>query len=159
MKTKDDEYLRVKQAAAMMGIAPNTMRKWGRTGKIPEYRHPANTYRLVEGDNLVALKALLPYYAGQVKCIYIDPPYNTGNEGWVYNDNVIVGIYCDQPAKILEVETQDDPRLVRQAGPAMISPQTGAKVVGGYTGLAEKWTRSRTLGVLRSVVGPGSLSI
>ncbi|MBN2267374.1 MAG: site-specific DNA-methyltransferase [Candidatus Babeliaceae bacterium] len=43
---------------------------------------------LVEGDNLVALKALLPYYAGQVKCIYIDPPYNTGNEGWVYNDSV-----------------------------------------------------------------------
>ncbi|HAJ26238.1 MAG TPA: site-specific DNA-methyltransferase, partial [Syntrophus sp. (in: bacteria)] len=32
---------------------------------------------LVEGDNLLALKALLPYYAGQVKCIYIDPPYNT----------------------------------------------------------------------------------
>lgn len=43
---------------------------------------------LVEGDNLEALKALLPYYKGQVKCIYIDPPYNTGNEGWVYNDNV-----------------------------------------------------------------------
>jgi 16S rRNA G966 N2-methylase RsmD len=43
---------------------------------------------LVQGDNLQALKALLPYYAGQVKCIYIDPPYNTGNEGWVYNDNV-----------------------------------------------------------------------
>ncbi|MDO9079716.1 MAG: site-specific DNA-methyltransferase, partial [Desulfuromonadales bacterium] len=43
---------------------------------------------LVQGDNLLALKALLPYYAGQVKCIYIDPPYNTGNEGWVYNDNV-----------------------------------------------------------------------
>ena len=43
---------------------------------------------LVEGDNLLALKALLPYYAGQVKCIYIDPPYNTGNENWVYNDNV-----------------------------------------------------------------------
>jgi len=43
---------------------------------------------LVQGDNLVALKALLPYYAKQVKCIYIDPPYNTGNENWVYNDNV-----------------------------------------------------------------------
>jgi site-specific DNA-methyltransferase (adenine-specific)/adenine-specific DNA-methyltransferase len=42
----------------------------------------------VQGDNLHALKALLPRYAGQVKCIYIDPPYNTGNEGWVYNDNV-----------------------------------------------------------------------
>ena len=43
---------------------------------------------LIQGDNLLALKALLPHYAGQVKCIYIDPPYNTGNEGWVYNDNV-----------------------------------------------------------------------
>jgi adenine-specific DNA-methyltransferase len=43
---------------------------------------------LVEGDNLLALKALLPYYAGQVKCIYIDPPYNTGDENWVFNDAV-----------------------------------------------------------------------
>jgi adenine specific DNA methylase Mod len=43
---------------------------------------------IVQGDNLHALKALLPRYAGQVQCIYIDPPYNTGNEGWVYNDNV-----------------------------------------------------------------------
>jgi adenine-specific DNA-methyltransferase len=43
---------------------------------------------LVQGDNLLALKALLPYYAGKVKCIYIDPPYNTGDEKWVYNDNV-----------------------------------------------------------------------
>lgn len=43
---------------------------------------------IIEGDNLEALKALMPYYAGKVKCIYIDPPYNTGNEGWVYNDNV-----------------------------------------------------------------------
>lgn len=43
---------------------------------------------IVQGDNLDALKALLPRYAGQVKCIYIDPPYNTGNEGWIYNDNV-----------------------------------------------------------------------
>ncbi|NLY27105.1 MAG: site-specific DNA-methyltransferase [Alcaligenaceae bacterium] len=43
---------------------------------------------IVQGDNLHALKALRPRYAGQVKCIYIDPPYNTGNEGWAYNDNV-----------------------------------------------------------------------
>ncbi|MCL5104571.1 MAG: site-specific DNA-methyltransferase [Armatimonadetes bacterium] len=49
---------------------------------------PGTGNLLVEGDNLHALKALLPYYAGKVKCIYIDPPYNTGNEGWVYNDNV-----------------------------------------------------------------------
>jgi adenine-specific DNA-methyltransferase len=47
-----------------------------------------STGLLVEGDNLLALKALIPYYAGQVKCIYIDPPYNTGNENWIYNDNV-----------------------------------------------------------------------
>lgn len=43
---------------------------------------------VVHGDNLAALKALLPQYEGKVKCIYIDPPYNTGNEGWVYSDNV-----------------------------------------------------------------------
>ncbi|MDO5656775.1 MAG: site-specific DNA-methyltransferase [Paracoccus sp. (in: a-proteobacteria)] len=43
---------------------------------------------IVQGDNLHALKALLPIYAGRVDCIFIDPPYNTGNEGWVYNDNV-----------------------------------------------------------------------
>ena len=43
---------------------------------------------IVHGDNLEALKALMPYYVGKIKCIYIDPPYNTGNEAWVYNDKV-----------------------------------------------------------------------
>jgi adenine-specific DNA-methyltransferase len=43
---------------------------------------------IIEGDNLLALKALLPTHAGKIKCVYIDPPYNTGNEGWVYNDNL-----------------------------------------------------------------------
>ncbi len=43
---------------------------------------------IIHGDNLHALKALLPTYAGRVKCIYIDPPYNTGKEGWIYNDRV-----------------------------------------------------------------------
>lgn len=43
---------------------------------------------IIEGDNLLALKALLPMYAGKVKVVCIDPPYNTGNEGWVYNDSV-----------------------------------------------------------------------
>ncbi len=43
---------------------------------------------IIQGDNLHALKALLPMYAGKVDCIFIDPPYNTGNEGWAYNDNV-----------------------------------------------------------------------
>ena len=43
---------------------------------------------IIHGDNLEALKALLPQYEGGIRLIYIDPPYNTGNEGWVYNDNV-----------------------------------------------------------------------
>ncbi len=43
---------------------------------------------IIHGDNLLALKSLLPQYEGRIKCIYIDPPYNTGNESWVYNDNV-----------------------------------------------------------------------
>jgi adenine-specific DNA-methyltransferase len=47
-----------------------------------------NDNLIIHGDNLLALKALLPTYAGRVTCIYIDPPYNTGNEKWVYNDNV-----------------------------------------------------------------------
>lgn len=44
--------------------------------------------KIIHGDNLEALKSLLPEYEGKIKCIYIDPPYNTGNENWVYNDNV-----------------------------------------------------------------------
>ena len=43
---------------------------------------------IIHGDNLHALKALLPIYAGNIDCIFIDPPYNTGNESWCYNDNV-----------------------------------------------------------------------
>ena len=44
--------------------------------------------KIIHGDNFEALKSLLPEYEGRIKCIYIDPPYNTGNEKWVYNDNV-----------------------------------------------------------------------
>lgn len=44
--------------------------------------------KIIHGDNLEALKSLLPEYEGRINCIYIDPPYNTGNENWVYNDNV-----------------------------------------------------------------------
>lgn len=44
--------------------------------------------KIIHGDNLEALKSLLPEYEGAIKCIYIDPPYNTGNESWIYNDNV-----------------------------------------------------------------------
>lgn len=63
---------------------------------VDDYRYQAptgspdnsNANRIIHGDNLEALKSLLPEFEGKVKCIYIDPPYNTGNEGWVYNDNV-----------------------------------------------------------------------
>lgn len=55
-------------------------------GETRENNHSENM--IIHGDNLEALKALLPKYEGKIKCIYIDPPYNTGNEGWVYNDNV-----------------------------------------------------------------------
>ena len=57
--------------------------------KVKSLSYGENSQNLIiHGDNLEALKALMPYYQGQVKCIYIDPPYNTGNEGWVYNDKV-----------------------------------------------------------------------
>ena len=70
---------------------------------------PGSGNLIVQGDNLEALKALLPYYAGQVKCVYIDPPYNTGNEGWAYNDNVNSPLIRDWLGKTVgkEGETLD----------------------------------------------------
>jgi site-specific DNA-methyltransferase (adenine-specific)/adenine-specific DNA-methyltransferase len=62
---------------------------------------------LVQGDNLEALKALLPYYAGKVKCIYIDPPYNTGNENWIYNDNVNSPEIRAWLGKVVGAESED----------------------------------------------------
>jgi len=52
------------------------------------YGDPDSPNMLIEGDNLDALKALLPYYAGQVKCIFIDPPYNTRSAFEHYDDNL-----------------------------------------------------------------------
>lgn len=68
---------------------------------------PGSGNLLVQGDNLEALKALLPYYAGQVKCIYIDPPYNTGNESWVYNDNVNSSEMKGWLGKVVGKEAED----------------------------------------------------
>jgi adenine-specific DNA-methyltransferase len=59
---------------------------------------------IIHGDNLKALKALLPTYAGKVKCIYIDPPYNTGNEGWAYNDNVNSPMMQEWLGKVVDKE-------------------------------------------------------
>jgi DNA modification methylase len=68
---------------------------------------PGTGNLIVQGDNLLALKALLPYYAGQVKCIYIDPPYNTGNEGWVYNDNTNSPLIRQWLGKVVGKEADD----------------------------------------------------
>ena len=65
-------------------LVPDPKRSIGESGKAG--RLDGNL--IIHGDNLHALKALLPLYAGKVDCIFIDPPYNTGNEGWCYNDNV-----------------------------------------------------------------------
>lgn len=56
--------------------------------KLSYKQEKADGNLIIEGDNLPALKSLLPQYSGRIKCIYIDPPYNTGKENWVYNDNV-----------------------------------------------------------------------
>lgn len=77
---------------------------------------PGSGNLLVQGDNLLTLKALLPYYVGQVKCIYIDPPYNTGvderdesgkRSGWIYNDNVNSPEIRDWLNKVVGAEAED----------------------------------------------------
>ncbi len=62
---------------------------------------------IIEGDNLLALKSLLPLYQGKVKCVYIDPPYNTGNENWVYNDNVNSPTIQEWMGKVVGKEGDD----------------------------------------------------
>jgi adenine-specific DNA-methyltransferase len=62
---------------------------------------------LVQGDNLEALRALLPYYAGKVKCIYIDPPYNTGKQEWRYDDRVSSPEIVDWLGKVVGKEAED----------------------------------------------------
>lgn len=66
-----------------------------------------NDNLIIHGDNLLALKALLPTYSGRIKCIYIDPPYNTGKEKWVYNDNVNSPIIKEWIGKVVGKEGED----------------------------------------------------
>lgn len=77
---------------------------------------PGTGNLIVQGDNLLALKALLPFYAGQVKCIYIDPPYNTGQDrrdeegkrtGWIYSDNVSSPVIRAWLGKVVGAEFED----------------------------------------------------
>ena len=62
--------------------------KYGFDNGVQSEKQTNSGNLIINGDNLEALKALVPQYEGKIKCIYIDPPYNTGNENWVYNDNV-----------------------------------------------------------------------
>ena len=62
--------------------------QYGFTDGVQQSEPNDSGNKIIHGDNLEALKSLLPEYEGKIKCIYIDPPYNTGNESWVYNDNV-----------------------------------------------------------------------
>ena len=59
---------------------------------------------IIHGDNLKVLKSLLPMFAGRVDCVYIDPPYNTGNENWIYNDNVNSPMMQDWLGKVVDRE-------------------------------------------------------
>jgi len=79
--------------------------------------------KIIHGDNLEALKSLLPEFEGKIKCIYIDPPYNTGNESWVYNDNV------------------NHPKLKKWLEATLNAKQKGSEAVVGIDDLArhDKW--------------------
>ena len=78
--------LKINKEKSVVSSSKN-QKKFSDTTK--QNNHPfLNNNLIIEGDNLYALKALIPYYNGKIKCIYIDPPYNTGKETWVFNDNV-----------------------------------------------------------------------
>ena len=78
---------------------------------LPKWQKPSLDGNLIiEGDNLLALKALLPTHAGRIKCVYIDPPYNTGNEGWVYNDNLTQPQFKEWIGKTVGKEGEDATR-------------------------------------------------
>ena len=97
-----------------------------------QYTYNAGTSEnmIIRGDNLEALKALLPRYEGKVKCIYIDPPYNTGNEGWVYNDNE-----NQEVAGRGSRQGRRGPEPPRQVAVYDVSPvETASTIVGGRWG-------------------------
>jgi DNA modification methylase len=98
--------------------------KYGFNDTEGETQTPINSgNKIIHGDNLEALKSLLPEYEGKIKCIYIDPPYNTGNESWVYNDNV------------------NHPKLKKWLEATLSAKQSGSEAVVGIDDLArhDKW--------------------
>lgn len=85
--------------------------KIDKTKSFPKNNKPSlDDNLIIHGDNLHALKALMPRYAGKIKCIYIDPPYNTGNEGWQYNDNVnspVIKEWLSKEVRVDDLEKHD----------------------------------------------------
>ena len=83
---------------------------------------------IIHGDNLEALKALIPRYAGRVKCVYIDPPYNTGHEGWSYNDKVNSPLMQEWLKRNGQVDREDNgaPRQMAVHDVAALAASQGA---------------------------------
>ena len=79
----------------------------GGKGDFKEDNKKISGNKIIHGDNLEALKSLLPEYEGKIKLIYIDPPYNTGNESWVYNDNVNHPKIKNWLGKVVGKESED----------------------------------------------------
>ena len=64
--TSDQTFIRVKEAAELLGVSPNTIRTWGANGKIPEYRHPVNNYRLYKREEMEGIMRQLENTASQL---------------------------------------------------------------------------------------------
>jgi len=64
--TSDQTFIRVKEAAALLGVSTNTLRAWGANGKIPEYRHPVNNYRLYKREEIERIMSQMENSASRV---------------------------------------------------------------------------------------------
>lgn len=104
--------------------------------------------RLVQGDTLQALRALLPYYAGKVKIIYIDPPDNTGAEGWAYNDNSPEMPDWPGGRAVYLLFAAAHPGTARQAADNVLTADRLAQLPappGGFDGLRVIYAEGRTV--------------
>ena len=91
VKQDKEALLKILREDKSMGYLSHAEKRRGGDGVSENLRDsatPRDNIILVHGDNLEALKALLPFYAGEVKCIYIDPPYNTGSAFELYNTSM-----------------------------------------------------------------------
>lgn len=83
----------------------NRVRSYDKKGEHKKDNKSKNM--IIHGDNLQVLKSLLPKYEGRIDCVYIDPPYNTGNEQWIYDDNVKDPKILKWLGKVVGAESED----------------------------------------------------